>query len=86
MLVRRIDETPGRWDVKVDVLVNRDSQKPMVIGRGAQIVRSVRKASEKELSKVFDIKVALELTVRTERNWMKNESLLMQMGYLGDLV
>ena len=86
VIVRRIDESPGRWDVKVDVLVNRDSQKPMVIGRGAQVVRSVRKASEKELSRVFDVKVALELTVRTERNWMKNDALLLQMGYMGDLV
>ena len=86
VVVKRIVEEPDRWKVDVEVLVNRDSQKPMVIGRGAEIVKYVRKCSERELTDVFGIKVEMELWVRVERNWMKNERLLAEMGYMGELV
>jgi GTPase Era involved in 16S rRNA processing len=32
---------------------------------------------------MFGVKVALELWVRVEPNWMKNDRLLVEMGYLG---
>ena len=90
ILVKHIKETKvrgeGRWEVDVDVLVNRASQKPIVIGRGAETVKYVRKCAERELSDVFGVKVAMEIWVRVEPNWMKNERLLSEMGYLGDLV
>ena len=72
-----------RWEVKVDILVNRPSQKPIVIGRGAETIKYVRKCAERELSELFDVKVALELWVRVEPDWMKNPRLLTEMGYLG---
>ena len=86
IVVRSIEETPSRWNVKVDVLVNRDSQKPMAIGKGASVIKAVRLAAERELKKIYDIKVALALNVKVEREWMKNERLLAEMGYLGGLV
>ena len=97
ILVKRIREltahqVPGTkhqaptWEVDVEVLVNRASQKPIVIGRGAETVKYVRKCAERELSDVFGVKVALEIWVRVEPNWMKNKRLLAEMGYLGELV
>ena len=74
------------WEVDVEVLVNRASQKPIVIGKGAETVKYVRKCAERELSDIFGVKVALEIWVRVEPNWMKNERLLAEMGYLGELV
>ena len=74
------------WEVDVEVLVNRASQKPIVIGKGAETVKYVRKCAERELSDVFGVKVVLEIWVRVEPNWMKNERLLAEMGYLGELV
>ena len=92
ILVKRIREVKvkgegeERWEVDVEVLVNRASQKPIVIGKGAETVKYVRKCAERELSDVFGVKVALEIWVRVEPNWMKNERLLAEMGYLGELV
>ena len=97
ILVKRIREVAERqapstkhqaptWEVDVEVLVNRASQKPIVIGKGAETVKYVRKCAERELSDVFGVKVALEIWVRVEPNWMKNERLLAEMGYLGELV
>lgn len=96
ILVKRITESQAKvkgehstcpvWEVDVEVLVNRASQKPIVIGKGAETVKYVRKCSERELSDIFGVKVALEIWVRVEPNWMKNERLLSEMGYLGELV
>ena len=83
ILVKEIEEDSGRWNVKVDVLVNRLSQKPIVIGRKAETIKYVRKCAERELSEMFGVKVAMELWVRVEPNWMKNDRLLVEMGYLG---
>ena len=86
VLVKSIRDEGGRWRVDAEVLVNRASQKPIVIGRGAETVKYVRTCAERELSSVFGVKVSLELWVRVEPNWMKNERLLAEMGYLGGLV
>ena len=84
--VKEIAESKGCWTVTADVLVNRPSQKPIVIGRSAQTIKFARKTAEKELSEVFGVKVSLELWVKVEPNWMKNEMLLSEMGYMGELV
>lgn len=82
--VKDIEEVGGRaWNVKVDVLVNRASQKPIVIGRGADTIKRVRKLSERELSEIFGVRVSLILWVRVEPGWMKNRQLLAAMGYAG---
>ena len=86
VLVKRIKEERDRWEVAVEVLVNRASQKPIVIGRGATTVKYVRKCAERELSDVFGVRVELEIWVRVEPNWMKNPRLLTEMGYMGGLV
>ena len=84
--VKEIRDDSNRWDVTVDILVNKASQKPIVIGRGAETIKSVRLSAQRELSELFDRKVVLELWVKVEPNWMKDRRLLAEMGYLGDLV
>ena len=86
IVVKRVVDEGSRWSAMAEVLVNRPSQKPIVIGRSASTIKAVRKSAERELKDVFGIPVALELWVRVEPNWMKNDRLLAEMGYLGGLV
>ena len=84
--VKDIAERKGAWNVSVMVYVNRPSQKGMVIGAGGKTLKFARKAAEPELSEMFGVKVHLELWVKVEQNWMKNDRLLTEMGYKGALV
>lgn len=84
--VKNIEEGNGSWNVEVSIYVNRDSQKGIVMGKGARNLKTVRKAAEPELSEMFGVKVHLQLWVRTESNWMKNPRLLAEMGYQGKVV
>ena len=86
VLVKSVADEDSRWCVDAEILVNRPSQKPIVIGRGAETIKKVRKGAERELTAMFGVKVKLELWVRVEQGWMKNERLLAEMGYLGELV
>lgn len=83
IIVKHIKESREKWEVKVDLLVNRASQKPIVIGRGAETIKYVRQCSERELSDLFGLKIELELWVRVEPHWMENPRLLTEMGYMG---
>ena len=86
IIVRKLVDEGSRWCVEAEVLVNRPSQKPIVIGKAASVIKKVRKAAEKELKEIFGLKVEHELWVKVEPNWMKNQKLLAEMGYLGGLV
>ncbi|MCQ2367617.1 MAG: GTPase Era [Kiritimatiellae bacterium] len=83
ILVKDIKEDSNRWDVTVSIIVNRASQKPIVIGKGAETIKYVRKCAERELKDIFGVKIALELWVEVIPNWMKNKRLLTDMGYMG---
>lgn len=84
--VKDISERNGVWDVNVAIYVNKPSQKGMVIGSGGRTLKYARKAAEPELSDMFGVKVRLELWVKVEQNWMKNDRLLSEMGYKGALM
>ena len=86
IIVKRVVDEGSRWKSEAEVLVNRPSQKPIVIGRAASTIKAVRKAAERELKEVFGVPVSLELWVNVEPNWMKSQKLLAEMGYLGGLV
>ena len=88
VLVKNIREERGGalWRIDVEILVNRSSQKPIVIGRGAETVKYVRKCAEREVGELFGVKAEMELWVRVEENWMKNKRILAEMGYLGEFI
>ena len=81
--VDQIEEARGVWNVTVTLLVNRESQKGIVIGPKGQNLKYVRQCADPELSEIFGVKVKLELWVKVEKDWMSNTQLLRQMGYMG---
>ena len=90
VFVKAIKEKAGPkgpvWEIEVRLLVNRASQKPIVIGKAAQTIKYVRKCAEREVGELFGVKAEMSLWVDVEPNWMKNRRLLTDMGYLGELV
>lgn len=86
VVVRSVKDEGSRWRAEAEVLVNRPSQKPIVVGKAASVVKRARKGAERELKEIFGLPVSLELWVRVEPGWMKNPKLLAEMGYLGELV
>ncbi len=86
VVVSDLSEKKNEWIVAVTIYVNRQSQKGIVIGPRGQYMKAVRQMAEPELSDIFGIRVRLELWVKVEPNWMKNQRLLGEMGYLGSQI
>jgi len=56
--------------------VERESQKSMVIGKGAAVIKAIRVESQKELRKIFPYRVQLDLQVRVDKNWRQKDRVL----------
>jgi len=56
----------GNLWVRAFIIVERESQKGIVVGKGGLMVRAIRLAALKELDRIFDWKIELDLRVKTE--------------------
>ena len=81
--VERIDERPdGTWEVFATLLVNRPSQKGMVIGNKGRTLRAMRRAAEPEIAEAYGlVGCTIVPFVRVEPNWFKNHFILKELGY-----
>lgn len=68
-------------DLHALVIVERQSQKAILIGKQAEMIRSIRLAAQSELKKLLHKRVNLELYVRVEKNWRNRMNKLQQFGY-----
>ena len=62
--------------VRAFIIVERESQKGMVVGKGGEMIKSIRLASLKELKHIFDWKIDLDLRVKTGKDWRHNDNTL----------
>lgn len=73
------DENGTTLWVRAFLTVERESQKGIVIGKGASKIKAIRIASLKECKKIFPYKVRLDLRVKVNPNWRKKDYLLKGM-------
>jgi len=55
------------------ILVERPSQKPIVIGRGGDMIKRIGTAAREELERFFQTRVFLDLRVKVESEWREDE-------------
>ena len=79
--VEDIQEGEKKWTVDVSVMVERHSQKGIVIGDKGRLIKWVREQSEKELYEMYGVRFKLNLWVKVEKNWRKNFWILKKLGY-----
>lgn len=68
--------------IKATVYVERDSQKLIVIGKGGSQIKQVGIMAREKIERFLQEKVYLELKVKVNKDWRKNEDQLKQFGYL----
>ena len=81
VVLEHIEETEKHLFVQAMIIVERSSQKGILIGKQASMIRSIRMAAQKELKQRYGKNVTLELYVRVENNWRNRSSKLTQLGY-----
>ena len=82
VVIEKKEETDTKIFIQALIVVERTSQKSILIGKQAEMIRKIRLAAQKELKEKFQKRVELELYVRVEKNWRNRSSKLQQLGYL----
>jgi GTP-binding protein Era len=62
--------------VRAFIVVERESQKGMVVGKGGAMIKEIRLAALKDLSRIFEWKIDLDLRVKTGKDWRHNDHTL----------
>ncbi|MEW6777343.1 MAG: GTPase Era [Bdellovibrionota bacterium] len=75
------EEKPAINRISARILVDRDSQKAIVIGKGGENLKAAGTAARQELEELWGKKVFLELTVECEKDWTKDPQALRRLGY-----
>ncbi len=70
--VEHRNEGKKLW-IRAFLCVERDSQKGIVIGKGASKIKEIRLASIKKLSEIYIQKIDLDLQVKVDKNWRQRD-------------
>ena len=68
--------TPTKMWCRAFLCVETESQKGIVIGKGASMIKTIRVESIKALRKIFDYKIDLDLQVKVEKGWRQKDNVL----------
>lgn len=63
------------------IYVERESQKPIIIGKGASMIKKIRMLSTLDIMKLVNLEIQLHLVVKVAKNWRKNPDFLNSIGY-----
>ena len=76
-----ITRTPNVVYVRVAIVVEKSSQKAIIIGRNGSMIKKISTAAREELEERLNSKVFLETFVRVEPDWRNRPSQLQEFGY-----
>ena len=82
VVVDRFEEPDERGVMRLycSILVERESQKPILIGRGGEAIKRIGTAARIDLERFFDARVFLDLRVKVRADWREDDRLLDQLG------
>ena len=83
VVIDRFEEPAGKNGILklyCTIVVERESQKPIVVGRGGDMIKRIGIAAREDLEKFFDAKVFLDLHVRVKSDWREDEGVLNDIG------
>lgn len=73
-------EPGGLTKIYASILVDRDSQRPIVVGAGGEMIKRVGTEARKDLEEMLDGRVFLDLHVKVRADWRDDDRLLDEMG------
>ena len=68
--------SPNEMWVRAFLCVERESQKGILIGKGANLIKTIRLESNKKLRRIFPYRIDLDLQVKVDKNWRQKDSRL----------
>jgi len=82
VIVDRFEEagSDGVMSLYCTILVERESQKPIVVGKGGAMIKAIGTAARAELAQFFATRVYLDLHVKVKSEWRNDDRVLDDLG------
>ncbi|MFV0394577.1 MAG: GTPase Era [Coprobacillaceae bacterium] len=77
-------DTDEGVEIYATIVVNRKSQKGIIIGKQGATIKKIRQAARKDMKRFLQVPVELELFVKVERDWRNKQKYLKEFGYNED--
>ncbi len=71
----------GKWFISADIIVEKDSQKGIMIGKGGTMLKRIGAMARKDIENHLQMPVFLELFVKVRDNWREKPNMLRSLGY-----
>lgn len=81
VLIQEYTEKTTLVKIRAEIIVQRDTQKGIILGGGGKMIKKLGQESREEIEKFIGNKVFLELFVKVRPKWRDNELNLREYGY-----
>ena len=77
----RFSSEKGVWHISALILVERNGQKAIIIGKQGTRLKKIGMEARKDMERMLDSKVMLRLFVKVKGGWSDDERALKSLGY-----
>jgi GTP-binding protein Era len=81
VVVEELEESDSLTKIHASLIVERDSQKGIVIGRGGETLKTIGSRAREEIERVLGHKVFLDLHVKVLKEWQRDPKALQRLGF-----
>lgn len=75
------DEERDEWDIAANVIVEKASHKPIVLGKQGAMIKSIGRDARRDMEKLLESHVFLTLWVKVKEDWRNRPSVMNELGY-----
>jgi len=84
VVVQEFSDEANILKIRADVIVERSSQKPIILGKGGSMIKTIGTEARKDLEYIFDQKIFLDLFVKVREKWRDKDTLIQEFTNLRD--
>jgi GTP-binding protein Era len=82
VIIDKIDEQPNLERINATIIVEKESQKRIIIGKSGSAIKRIGQASRKKIEHLAQKRTYLDLFVSVKKGWSTNKKMLEDIGYI----
>ncbi len=81
VIIEGIEEEKGLDSIYAMIIIEKESQKGIIIGKGGETIKRIGKAAREKIERLSGKKTFLKLQVNVKKGWTKDVNFLKEIGY-----
>ncbi len=81
VVIAALEDTESRCDIAADIVCEKATHKPIIIGKGGASIKRIGEQSRRDIERLLNKRVRIELFVKVRDNWRDSTAYLNDIGY-----